>query len=77
MCNYVLQMLDFAAILGRIRASGLRVIIFFGNHAEGYTLLRQAEQYCELQYKCRILFQFSIENAEIMWNFPWKMMILC
>ena len=31
----------------------------------------------KLQYKCQVLFESSIENAEIMWNFPWKMMILC
>ena len=25
---------------------------------------------CKLQYKCRILFEFSIENAEMMENCP-------
>ena len=31
-----------------------------------------ATAYCELQYKCRVILEFSIENAEIMWNCPEK-----
>ena len=27
-------------------------------------------KYCELQYKCQLLFEFSIENAELMENCP-------
>ena len=28
--------------------------------------------YCKLQYKGQLFLEFSIENAEIMENFPWK-----
>ena len=31
--------------------------------------------YCELQYKILLLGELSIENAERMENFPWKMMM--
>ena len=40
-------------------------IIKQGNHSK----------YCELQHKCQLCFDRSIENAEIMENCPWKMMI--
>ena len=36
----------------------------------------KAEMYCELQYKCQLVSEFSIENAERMENCPWKTMIL-
>ena len=29
---------------------------------------------CELQHKCQLFSEVSIENAEILWNCPWKMM---
>ena len=32
-------------------------------------------KYCELQYKCQLFPEFSIENAEIVENCPCKMMI--
>ena len=28
--------------------------------------------YGELQYKCRLCFGFSTENAEMVWSFPWR-----
>ena len=37
--------------------------------------IRISGRYCELQYKCHNKNEFSIENAEIMANCPWKMMI--
>ena len=38
--------------------------------------LDSVAQYCELQYKCQGFVESSIENAEIMENCPWEMMIL-
>jgi len=32
----------FDALVRRVKASGVRVVVFFGNHAEGYLLLTQA-----------------------------------
>ena len=29
----------------------------------------------ELKCKCHFVLEFSIENAEIMWNCTWKMMV--
>ena len=29
-------------------------------------------RYCELQHKGRLVFELSVENAEIMWTCPWK-----
>ena len=36
----------------------------------GSQVLKQSEEYGELQYKCRLFPEYSIENAETMENFP-------
>ena len=56
----------------------LRVITcgFVGAPALGDRPDTKATPYCELQYKCQLSSEFSVENAETMENYPWKMMIL-
>ena len=41
--------------------------------ASGTARMRKPIWTCEPQYKCQLLLEFSIENTEIMENYPWRM----
>ena len=58
--------------------TSLQVFLMRCNHLSGplidFSNLKSLKNVCELQSKCQLFLEFSIETAQRMWIRPWKMM---